>query len=73
MSNLSQIPIGKFSLMTQLSPKALRLYDKKGLLVPGEKDPITGYRYYTMSQVEKGVKIKMLIGFGFGLEEISRI
>jgi DNA-binding transcriptional MerR regulator len=37
-----QIPIGKFSFMTRLSQKALRLYDRKGLLVPEAKDPFTG-------------------------------
>ncbi|MDQ1253964.1 MAG: hypothetical protein QG646_3178 [Euryarchaeota archaeon] len=66
-----QIPIGKFSFMTRLSQKALRLYDRKGLLVPEAKDPFTGYRYYTVSQLEKGMKIKILSFLGFSLEEIS--
>ena len=57
---VDQIPIGKFSFMTRLSQKALRLYDRKGLLVPEAKDPFTGYRYYTVSQLEKGMKIKTL-------------
>jgi DNA-binding transcriptional MerR regulator len=35
---VDQIPIGKFSFMTRLSQKALRLYDRKGLLVPEEKN-----------------------------------
>jgi len=35
--SVDQIPIGKFSFMTRLSQKALRLYDRKGLLVPEEK------------------------------------
>ena len=68
-----QIPIGKFSFMTRLSQKALRLYDRKGLLVPEAKDPLTGYRYYTVSQLEKGVKIKILSFLGFSLEEISML
>lgn len=73
MSKMSvdQIPIGKFSFMTRLSQKALRLYDRKGLLVPEAKDPFTGYRYYTVSQLEKGMKIKTLAFLGFSLEEIS--
>ncbi len=73
MSKMSvdQIPIGKFSFMTRLSQKALRLYDRKGLLVPEAKDPFTGYRYYTVSQLEKGMKIKTLCFLGFSLEEIS--
>jgi effector-binding domain-containing protein len=70
---VDQIPIGKFSFMTRLSQKALRLYDSKGLLVPEAKDPFTGYRYYTVSQLEKGMKIKTLNFLGFSLEEISML
>lgn len=73
MSNLSKIPIGRFSTMTQLSTKALRLYDEKGILIPSEKDPVTGYRYYTLQQVEMGLKIRMLVSLGFGLEEVTLI
>ncbi|MGB9939299.1 MerR family transcriptional regulator [Methanosarcina sp.] len=70
--SVDQIPIGKFSFMTRLSQKALRLYDRKGLLVPEAKDPFTGYRYYTVSQLEQGMKIKTLCFLGFSLEDISR-
>jgi DNA-binding transcriptional MerR regulator len=68
---IDQIPIGKFSFMTRLSQKALRLYDRKGLLVPEAKDPFTGYRYYTVAQLEKGMKIKTFTFLGFSLEEVS--
>jgi len=38
-----RIPLGRFSLITRLSPKALRrYYDELGLLVPGTKDICTG-------------------------------
>ncbi len=73
MASISQIPIGKFSLITLLTPKALRFYDKKGILVPEEKDPITGYRYYTINQVETAIKIKTLSWLGFSLEEIPQL
>jgi len=69
--SVDQIPIGKFSLMTRLSQKALRLYDSKGLLVPEIKDTFTGYRYYTVPQIEQGMKIKTFTFLGFSLEEIS--
>ncbi len=71
--SIDQIPIGKFSLMTRLSQKALRLYDRKGLLVPEEKDSFTGYRYYTVPQIEQGMKIKTFTFLGFSLEEISML
>jgi effector-binding domain-containing protein len=66
-----RIPIGRFSLMTHLTGKALRLYDRKGLLIPQAKDQFTGYRYYTFPQIEKGIKIKTLCWLGFGLDEIA--
>ncbi len=67
----NQIPISRFSFITRLSPKALRYYDQKGLLVPGAKDPITGYRYYTADQLDRGVRIKTLCNMGFSLEDMA--
>lgn len=68
-----RIPIGTFSLITRLSQKALRLYDERGLLVPASKDSITGYRYYTGSQIAKGVSIKTLCTLGFSLNDITTL
>ena len=68
---IDQIPIGRFSVITRLSQKALRYYDSKKVLVPEAKDIITGYRYYTGNQIQRGVKIKLLTGLGFKLEEIT--
>jgi effector-binding domain-containing protein len=68
-----QIPIGKFSLITRLTQKALRFYDERGLLVPGAKDIITGYRYYNASQIARGVTIKTLCVLGFSLDEVSSL
>ena len=70
--NLDQIPISRFSVITRISPNALRYYDQKGLLVPAAKDPFTGYRYYTADQLERGVRIKTLCNLGFTLEDIAR-
>jgi len=68
---LDQIPIGRFSVVTRLTQKALRYYDAKGLLVPGAKDPFTGYRYYTGDQIGAGVKIRQLADLGFTVEEMA--
>jgi DNA-binding transcriptional MerR regulator len=68
---VDQIPSGRFSTVTRLTRKALRLYDKRGLLVPKAKDNVTGYRYYTGDQIQRGVRIKHLSALGFGLEEIA--
>ncbi|MCC7569204.1 MAG: GyrI-like domain-containing protein [Candidatus Methanofastidiosa archaeon] len=66
-----QIPIGRFSFLTRLSVKALRLYDKKGILVPAAKDACTNYRYYTLAQVRHGIMIGMLAHAGFGLSDLE--
>lgn len=70
---VDQIPIGRFSLITRLSQKALRLYDERGLLVPQQKDAFTRYRYYTGSQIARGVSIKTLCELGFSLTEIETL
>src|ERR1017187_4008372 len=44
--------IGEFADLPRLSPKALRLYDRLGLLVPERVDAGTGYRLYARDQVE---------------------
>jgi DNA-binding transcriptional MerR regulator len=43
--------IGAFAERTRLSPKALRLYDRLGLLPPARTDPVSGYRFYSEGQV----------------------
>lgn len=68
-----RIPIGRFSSLTYLSQKALRLYDRKGILVPAVRDRFTGYRYYTLAQIECALKIKTLSHLGFGLSDIAEI
>lgn len=68
-----QIAIGTFSRISQLSLKALRLYDERGLLIPAERDLCTGYRYYTYNQLERGVLIRKLTWLGFSLQEVSAI
>ncbi len=70
---VDQIPIGRFSLATQLSVKALRYYDEKGILVPEAKDTITGYRYYTGAQIADAVRIRALTSLGFNLDETVEI
>ena len=70
---MDKIPISRFSQITRLTQKALRLYDKKRILIPKEKNTLTGYRYYTISQIETGFKIKSLSTLGFSLEHIMSI
>jgi DNA-binding transcriptional MerR regulator len=52
--------IGEFAARTRLSPKALRLYDRLGLLPPALTDPATGYRRYQADQVGRARLIALL-------------
>ena len=72
-SEQEQISIGRFSQITRLTQKALRLYDQKGILIPAIKDPMTGYRYYSVRQIEHGLTIKFLVSIGFSLKEVDEL
>lgn len=72
MSN-EQISIGRFSQITRLTQKALRLYDQREILIPAIKDTLTGYRYYSVLQIERALKIKFLINLGFSLDEVTSL
>lgn len=64
---------GEFSRICQVSVKTLHHYDKIGLLIPAEVDPLTGYRYYQMDQIDTMNYIRRLKRYGFSLEEIQQI
>jgi len=65
------VPIGQFSKLTWLSPKALRRYADSGLLPPARIDPDTGYRYYRLSQVERARLIRLLRMTDMSLADIQ--
>ncbi|AUY51480.1 MerR family transcriptional regulator [Streptomyces sp. CB01881] len=56
----TQLAIGEFARRSRLSLKALRLYDRLGLLAPARVDPDTGYRFYGAGQVEQARQIALL-------------
>ncbi len=66
------LPIGRFSQVTRLSPKALRLYDEQGLLRPALVDRESGYRYYALAQAVEAERIRLLRSLEVPLEEIRR-
>ena len=66
----SLLSIGELAAHSGLSPKALRLYDESGLLVPRRVDPSTGYRSYGTDQVGRARLIAALRGLGMGLARI---
>jgi hypothetical protein len=60
-----KLKIGEFSQMMQVTVKTLRHYEQKGLLLPDEVDEWTGYRYYSIDQMQKLQSIRDLQGLGF--------
>ena len=67
----TKLKIGEFSQMMQITVKTLRFYEQKGLLMPDEVDEWTGYRYYSISQMQKLRTIRDLQQLGFSLDEIK--
>ena len=67
------LSIGEFAAATQLSPKALRLYDEQGLLQPAKIDPASGYRYYGNDQVPTGRLIRTLRDMDLPLANVARV
>lgn len=65
--------IGEFSRISGLSIKALHLYHKKELLIPGEIDDSSGYRYYDHRNVERARIITYLRDMEFSLSDISEM
>lgn len=66
-----RMTIGEFAAATWLSPKALRLYDQKGLLSPDTVDPRSGYRKYSPAQVGTARLITLLRRIDMPLEQIG--
>lgn len=67
------LPIGRFSRMSRLSIKALRLYDEQGLLTPAWVDPASGYRYYRPAQANHAEAIRVLRMVDMPLDEIREL
>ena len=73
MSEKTKLKIGEFSKMMQVTVKTLRHYEQRGLLVPYEVDSWTGYRYYSIEQMQRLNTIRGLQRQGFTLEEIKEL
>ncbi len=65
--------IGEFSKMTKVTIKALRYYEKEGLLKPAFIDRYTNYRYYESSQLTDVSKIVSLRQMGLPIKDIKKI
>lgn len=67
------LTIGAFAARARLSAKALRLYDRLGLLVPAHVDTASGYRYYRASQTERARLVALLRQLDMPLARIAEV
>lgn len=65
--------IGEVAAFFNVSVKAIRIYEKKGIIIPEKIDPDTGYRYYSADQVQTLNALLELKALGFSLSEIKSI
>jgi len=65
--------IGEFAAISGISRKMLRHYEQLGLLKPGQTDRFTGYRYYTLEQLQPIERIHTLREAGFTLREVHDV
>lgn len=63
--------ITQLSRIKHITTETLRHYDRIGLFVPDYMDPVTRYRYYSLSQVEKIDTILELRDMGMSLKDIK--
>lgn len=67
------LSIGEFARRTRLTIKALRVYERTGLLRPVCVDAGSGYRRYDAGQVRAGQLIGLLRGAELSLAEIGHV
>jgi DNA-binding transcriptional MerR regulator len=67
------LSIGEFSRRSRLSPKALRLYERRGLLAPAHVDADTRYRSYRESQLATARLIAVLRGLDMPLAVVAEL
>ncbi|MEU3184464.1 MerR family transcriptional regulator [Streptomyces sp. NPDC006923] len=67
------LTIGEFAARSRLSPKALRLYDRLGLLAPARVDAVTGYRWYHQGQVDRARLVALLRQLDMPLARIAEV
>lgn len=65
--------IGELADFFGVSRKAIRLYEKKGIIKPVEIDADNGYHYYSAEQVQRLNAILEFKAMGFSLNEIKTV
>lgn len=62
--------IGEVAAALDITPCALRHYEKKGLIAPSRIDKNSGYRYYSALDLQDIMLVKILRGAGLTIESI---
>lgn len=70
---MTMLTSGQMGKANRVSEKAMRVYEKKGLLTPDHIDEETGWRHYSIEQSTKLDLILELQQVGFTLDEIAEI
>ncbi|MFG2696377.1 MerR family transcriptional regulator [Kitasatospora sp. NPDC048407] len=64
------ITVGQLARRTGLTAKALRHYDRVGLLAPAAIDPDTGYRLYSAEQIAPARLVRLLRSVDVPLDQV---
>jgi len=65
--------ISQAAQMTNMTSETLRYYDRIGLVCPSQKDPDSGYRYYSQQEIVRLNTIQALRCMDLSLKEIKEI
>ena len=68
-----RLSIGAFARRSRLSPKALRLYERLGVLTPAQVDRGNGYRWYRESQLTTARLVAMLRRLDMPLAQVAEV
>ena len=66
------LSIGEVARMKGVGIKALRYYERIGVLLPAHVDSQTGYRYYALSQMPELDVVVTCVELGLPLKELHR-
>lgn len=70
--NSSRYRIGEVASLLGITPQAVRYYEEEGIINP-ERNPLSGYRYYSAWDINMLMRIRTYRQQGFSIEEIRDV
>lgn len=70
--NSSRYRIGEVASLLGITPQAVRYYEEEGIINP-ERNPLSGYRYYSAWDINMLMRIRTYRQQGFSMEEIRDV